>query len=189
MIKFSKDKVKPYGALVPVVLSREKGVHAVVGVDIGIADIALLIVIGAVMEIGLHFLFANALLGDIGEKAIFRLIPVDQRQRLVFLVLRHEGAEESDDLAHQLSGDLRQSRGKPGSDLRKIHYIIFGGDKLALLHLAKLIDPAVTGGNQTDDLIRRPRLFQRTEFALIGGVALGLHLHLGLHIAAGIFLF
>ena len=141
------------------------------------------------MEIGLHFLLAGALFGNIGEKAFFRLIPVDQSQRLVFLVLRHEGAEESDDLAHQLSRDLRQSRGKPGSDLRKIHYIIFGGDKLALLHLAKLIDPAVTGGNQADDLIRRPRLFQRTEFALISGVALSLHLHLGLHIAAGIFFF
>ena len=100
MIKFSKDKVKPYGALVPVVLSREKGVHAVVGVDIGIADIPLLIIVGATVKVRLHFLFANALLGDIGEKAFFLFVPVDQCQRLVFLVLRHKGAEESDDLAH-----------------------------------------------------------------------------------------
>ena len=152
MIKFSKDKVKPYGALVPVVLSREKGVHAVVGVDIGIADIALLIVIGAAAKIRLHFILANALLGDIGEKALFLLVPVDLNESLVFLIFRHKGTEESDDLAHELSGDLRQSRGKPGSDLRKIYYIVFWGDKLALLHLAKLIDPAVAGGNHADDL-------------------------------------
>ena len=37
--------------------------------------------------------------------------------------------------------------------------------------------------------IRRPGVLQGTEFPLIGGVALSLHFHLGLYIAAGIFLF
>lgn len=38
-------------------------------------------------------------------------------------------------------------------------------------------------------LIRFPRLLQGAESALVGGVALGLHLHLGLNIAAGVLLF
>jgi hypothetical protein len=100
MVKLSEDKIKSRGALVTVILAGEKGLHAVVGVDIGIADIPLFIVIGAAAKIRLHFLLADALFGNIGEKAFFRLIPVDQSQSLVFLVLRHKGAEESDDLAH-----------------------------------------------------------------------------------------
>ena len=39
------------------------------------------------------------------------------------------------------------------------------------------------------DSIRFPRLLQGAESALVGGVALGLHLHLGLNIAAGVLLF
>ena len=189
MVKLSKDKVKPHGALVPVIFSREKGVHAVMGVNICIADISLLIIVRAVVEVGLNLFFTYALLGNIGKKTFFCLIPIDLRHRFIFLALRHKGAEKRNDLAHELCGDLRQSWDKPSPDLRKIHYVVFGGDELALLHFAKLVDPAVAGGDQADDLIRFPRLLQGAESALVGGVALGLHLHLGLNIAAGVLLF
>ena len=139
------------------------------------------------MEIGLYFLLAHALLGDISKKAFFRLVPVNLGKCFILPILRHKGAEKGDDLSHQLSGDLRQSRGKPGSDLREIHHILFGGDKLALLHLAKLIDPAVVGGDQADDLIRGASLFQGAEFPLISGIPLGFHFHLRLYIAARVF--
>ena len=159
------------------------------GVNICIADISLLIIVRAVVEVGLNLFFTYALLGNIGKKTFFCLIPIDLRHRFIFLALRHKGAEKRDDLTHELCGDLRQSWDKPSPDLRKIHYIVFGGDELALLHFAKLVDPAVAGGDQADDLIRFPRLFQGAESALVGGVALGLHLHLGLNIAAGVLLF
>ena len=136
------------------------------------------------MEIGFYFLLAYALLGDVGKKAFFRLVPVNLGKCFILPMIRHKGTEKGDDLSHQLGGDLRQSRGKPGSDLREIHHILFGGDKLALLHLAKLIDPAVVGGDQADDLIRGAGLFQGAEFPLISGIPLGFHFHLGLYIAA-----
>ena len=84
-------------------------------VDIRVAEIPLFIVIGAVMEIGLYFLLAHALLGDVGKKAFFRLVPVNLGKCFIFPILRHKGTEKGDDLSHQLGGDLRQSRGKPGS--------------------------------------------------------------------------
>ena len=46
------------------------------------------------------------------------------------------------------SAGISAEPGKTRSDLREIHHILFGGDKLALLHLTKLIDPAVVGGDQ-----------------------------------------
>ena len=70
------------------------------GVDIRIADVPLSIIVGTVVEVGLDFHLADSLLGDIGKELLLDLIPVDQSQRLVFLVLRHKGAGESDDLAH-----------------------------------------------------------------------------------------
>lgn len=72
----------------------------------------------------------------------------------------------------------------PALTSREIHHILFGGDKLALLHLAKLIDPAVVGGDQADDLIRGAGLFQGAEFPFISGIPLGFHFHLWLYIAA-----
>ena len=42
-------------------------------VDIRVAKIPLFIVIEAVMEIGLYFILAHALLGDVGKKAFSAL--------------------------------------------------------------------------------------------------------------------
>ena len=117
MIEPSEDKVEPRRALVPIILSGEKGVHAVMGVNIYIADISLLIIVRAVVKIGLNLFFTYALLGNIGKKTFFCLIPIDLRHRFIFLALRHKGAEKRNDLAHELCGDLRQSWDKPSPDL------------------------------------------------------------------------
>lgn len=63
-------------------------------VDIRVAKIPLFIVIEAVMEIGLYFLLAYALLGDVGKKAFFRLVPVNLGKCFILPMIRHKGSEK-----------------------------------------------------------------------------------------------
>lgn len=73
MIEFTENKVESRRAFIPIILAGEKGIHAVVGVNIGIADISFLIVIRAAAQVSLYFFFAHALLRDISEKVFSAL--------------------------------------------------------------------------------------------------------------------
>lgn len=95
-------------------------------VDIRVAKIPLFIVIEAVMEIGLYFLLAYALLGDVGKKAFFRLVPVNLGKCFILPMIRHKGAKKGDNLSINSAGIFGRARENPALTSEKSTTFFWG---------------------------------------------------------------
>ena len=187
MIQMTQHHVDTGPAFIRVINRGEKRLHAIVGMNVGIVDIAAFIIVRIFLQTGVDARFADVLLGDVGKVFFLPLVPIDQHQRLILLsMLCHEGAEERDDLAHQRQRDQGQGRGKPGRNRLKINDLVFWGDKFTLLGLVHLVDVTVIAGDQADDLIRIAGGLHGGKCSLVGGSAFILHGHLGTHDAVRI---